>query len=143
MKPIGTCGALSANAILALNGGAIPVIKPFTHVPGKEEPPPDHEYRSDDCLWLFNAVPLYVAETGDTDFYNVIVPYSDKGKATVDGKSVHVSGVDKGTHVDAVTITIQEEVVPVPPAVVISGTVGAITGDAVARSGTETRADAR
>lgn len=46
-----------------------------------------------------------------------------------DGKSVHVSGVDKGTHVEAATITIQEEVPPVPPAVVISGTLSAITGD--------------
>jgi N,N'-diacetylchitobiose phosphorylase len=51
------------------NGGAIPVIKPFEHRPGHESPPADEEYRSDDCLWFFNAVPAYVNETGDFDFY--------------------------------------------------------------------------
>jgi cellobiose phosphorylase len=67
------------------NGGAIPVIKPFSHKPGSETPPPDEEYRSDDCLWFFNAVPAYVAETGDLDFYNKVLPYADKGQATVLG----------------------------------------------------------
>lgn len=67
------------------NGGAIPVIKPFAHQPGKELPPPDEEYRSDDCLWFFNAVPAYVAETGDVDFYTKILPYADRGEATVFG----------------------------------------------------------
>ncbi|MDQ3169251.1 MAG: DUF5666 domain-containing protein [Acidobacteriota bacterium] len=47
----------------------------------------------------------------------------------VDGKSVHVAGIDKGTFVHATTITFQEEVPPAPPAVVISGTLSAITGD--------------
>ena len=65
------------------NGGAIPVIKPFSHRPGQEPPPPDEEYRSDDCLWFFNAVPAYVAETGDVDFYNKVLPYADQGEATV------------------------------------------------------------
>jgi N,N'-diacetylchitobiose phosphorylase len=67
------------------NGGAIPVIKPFSHKPGHEKPPPEDEYRSDDCLWFFNAVPAYVAETGDIDFYKKVLPYADKGKATVLG----------------------------------------------------------
>ena len=67
------------------NGGAIPVIKPFTHKPGYEAPPPDEEYRSDDCLWFFNAVPAFVAETGDTAFYERVLPYADKGSATVFG----------------------------------------------------------
>jgi cellobiose phosphorylase len=67
------------------NGGAIPVIKPFSHVPGKEPPPPDHEYRSDDCLWFFNAIPAFVAETGDFGFYNKVLPYADSGEATVFG----------------------------------------------------------
>ena len=67
------------------NGGAIPVIKPFAHRPGHEPPPPDEEYRSDDCLWFFNAVPAYVAETGDVDFYRKVLPYADQGEATVLG----------------------------------------------------------
>ncbi len=67
------------------NGGAMPVIQAFEHRPGQEEPPPDEEYRSDDCLWFFNAVPTYVAETGDTAFYDKVLPYADQGEATVFG----------------------------------------------------------
>jgi cellobiose phosphorylase len=67
------------------NGGAIPVIKPFEHKPGSEPAPADEEYRSDDCLWFFNAVPAYVGETGDFDFYNKVLPYADHGEATVFG----------------------------------------------------------
>lgn len=67
------------------NGGAIPVIKPFSHKPGHEAPPPDEEYRSDDCLWFFNAIPAFVAETGDVGFYNKVLPYADRGEATVFG----------------------------------------------------------
>lgn len=67
------------------NGGAIPVIKPFSHRPGHEPPPPDDEYRSDDCQWFFNAVPAYVAETGDLGFYRKVLPYADHGEAPVLG----------------------------------------------------------
>ncbi|MGA2178299.1 MAG: N,N'-diacetylchitobiose phosphorylase, partial [Verrucomicrobiota bacterium] len=66
-------------------GGAMPIVMAFTHKPGKEKLPKEDEYRSDDCLWLFNAIPTYVKETGDTDFYNKVLPYADKGKATVLG----------------------------------------------------------
>jgi len=66
-------------------GGAMPLIKPFTHRPGYENPPPDEEYRSDDCLWLFNSIPAYVTETGDVDFYNLVLPFADHGQATVFG----------------------------------------------------------
>lgn len=39
-------------------GGAKQVIQPFAHKPGTyKTPPDDSHYRSDDCLWLFNAVP--------------------------------------------------------------------------------------
>ena len=67
------------------NGGAIPVIKPFEHRPGHESPPPAEEYRSDDCLWFFNAVPALVGETGDIEFYNKVLPYADEGEDTVLG----------------------------------------------------------
>ena len=67
------------------NGGAIPVIKPFEHNPGYEPEPDVEEYRSDDCLWFFNAVPAFVGETGDFDFYNKVLPYADKGEDTVFG----------------------------------------------------------
>ena len=67
------------------NGGAMPVIKPFEHQPGREVPPAPEEYRSDDCLWFFNAIPAYVGETGELDFYNEVLPYADRGEATVFG----------------------------------------------------------
>jgi N,N'-diacetylchitobiose phosphorylase len=67
------------------NGGAIPVIKPFDHNPGHEPEPDPEEYRSDDCLWFFNAVPAFVGETGDFDFYSKTLPYADKGEDTVFG----------------------------------------------------------
>ncbi|MCJ7624879.1 MAG: hypothetical protein MUO76_15365 [Anaerolineaceae bacterium] len=67
------------------NGGAIPVIKPFEHRPGAETPPDAEEYRSDDCLWFFNAIPGYVGETGDAGFYHKVIPFADKGEATVFG----------------------------------------------------------
>lgn len=66
-------------------GGAMPVVKPYAHTPGKEEAPKEHQYRSDDCMWLFNTVPAYVKETGDINFYNKVLPYSDKGEATILG----------------------------------------------------------
>jgi cellobiose phosphorylase len=66
-------------------GGAIAVIKPETHNPGHERAPLPEHYRSDDCLWFFNAIPDYVAETGNLDFYKKFVPYADQGSATVLG----------------------------------------------------------
>ncbi|MGW8249776.1 MAG: GH36-type glycosyl hydrolase domain-containing protein, partial [Anaerolineales bacterium] len=65
------------------NGGAMPVVKPFEHHPGCEMPPDPQEYRSDDCLWFFNALPAYVAETGDLDFYHEVLPFADQGEATI------------------------------------------------------------
>jgi N,N'-diacetylchitobiose phosphorylase len=66
-------------------GGAMPVVKQFAHHPGHEQPPRETEYRSDDSLWLFDAVPAYVKETGDLAFFRKILPYADKGEATVLG----------------------------------------------------------
>ncbi len=67
----------------ASTGGAMPVVKPFAHNPGKEKTPGEHEYRSDDSLWLFNTVPAYVKETGDIGFYTKVLPFADEGEATV------------------------------------------------------------
>ncbi|MFP4547134.1 MAG: GH36-type glycosyl hydrolase domain-containing protein [Fidelibacterota bacterium] len=66
-------------------GGAMPVVKPFSHNPGKEKAPAEEEYRSDDCMWLFNTIPAYVRETGNIDFYNEVLPYADQGEDTVLG----------------------------------------------------------
>lgn len=66
-------------------GGAMPVVAPFSHKPGQMPPVKREDYRSDDCLWLFHAVPDYVAETGDVDFYQKVLPYSDTGETTVLG----------------------------------------------------------
>ncbi len=66
-------------------GGAMPVILPFSHNPGKEMAPAEEEYRSDDALWMFDAIPAYVNETGDLDFYHKLLPFADKGEDTVFG----------------------------------------------------------
>jgi cellobiose phosphorylase len=66
-------------------GGAQPEIRPWLHQPGSMKPTKPEEYRSDDCQWLFNTVPAYVAETGDIGFFDLVVPYADKGEATVLG----------------------------------------------------------
>jgi N,N'-diacetylchitobiose phosphorylase len=66
-------------------GGALPVVKPFAHRPGKEKAPAEKDYRSDDGMWLFNTIPAYVKETGDVAFYKKVLPYADKGKDTVLG----------------------------------------------------------
>lgn len=65
------------------SGGAMSLVRPWSHHPGREKTPDEREYRSDDCLWFFNVVPAYVAETGDVDFYNKVLPYADQGQATV------------------------------------------------------------
>jgi len=69
----------------ASTGGAMPVVKPFAHKPGKEKAPEETQYRSDDCMWLFNTVPAFVKETGDIGFYEKVLPYADKGTDTVLG----------------------------------------------------------
>lgn len=65
------------------HGGCKPVVQPFKHAPGQEKQP-DH-LRADDGMWFFNAVPTYVKETGDIEFYNQTLPFADSGEATVLG----------------------------------------------------------
>ncbi len=82
-------------------GGAMPVVRPFAHQPGKETPPKEEEYRSDDCLWLFNTIPAYVKETGDLAFYEKVLPYADRGEATVLGhlkRAIEFSLERSGAH---------------------------------------------
>lgn len=66
-------------------GGAQPEVRPWSHAPGRMPPTPAGHYRSDDCLWFFNAIPAYVAESGDEAFYVQVVPFADAGEATVLG----------------------------------------------------------
>jgi cellobiose phosphorylase len=63
------------------NGGCKPVVQPFAHHPGHEREP--ENYRSDDALWFFNAIPAYVKETGNLDFFDHVLPFADKGEGTV------------------------------------------------------------
>ena len=82
-------------------GGAMPVVKQFDHHPGSETPPKEYEYRSDDSLWLSNAIPAYVKETGDVAFYNKVLPYADKGTDTVLGhmkRAIQFSLERSGAH---------------------------------------------
>ncbi len=83
-------GAVRERLILMLaaqesNGGAQPEVRAWIHKPGQMPPTPKEHFRSDDCQWLFEAIPAYVDETGDRDFYRTVVPYADKGEATVLG----------------------------------------------------------
>ena len=73
------------------NGGGLPLVK-FTHNPGYEDTPDDPSYvqetghpayRADDALWLFPTVYKYLAETGNLAFLDEVIPYANKGAATV------------------------------------------------------------
>lgn len=66
-------------------GGAQPEINPVHFKPGQMPPVELSDQRADDCLWLFNAIPAYVAETGESDFYDLVVPYADGGEDSVYG----------------------------------------------------------
>jgi cellobiose phosphorylase len=82
-------------------GGAMPCVMPFGHKPGQEPAPKEEEYRSDDSLWLFNAVPAYVNESGDLAFYDKVLPYSDRGEDTVLGhlkRAIRFSLDRSGSH---------------------------------------------
>lgn len=73
------------------NGGGLPLVK-FTHQPGKEDTPDDPSYvqetghpayRADDALWLFPTVYKYIAETGNTEFLDEVIPFANKESGSV------------------------------------------------------------
>jgi len=66
-------------------GGGCPLVKPMTHRPGNEKAPSEERYRSDDTLWLPITVSNFVYETGDLAYLEKMLPYADKGEATVYG----------------------------------------------------------
>ena len=77
------------------NGGGLPLVK-FDHNPGHESCPDENDensqyaketghpcYRADDALWLFPTVEKYISESGNTAFLDEVIPFSNKGEATV------------------------------------------------------------
>lgn len=73
------------------NGGGLPLVK-FTHNAGHEDTPEDESYvretghpayRADDALWLFPTVYKYVAETGNMEFLDEVIPFANKDSGTV------------------------------------------------------------
>lgn len=83
------------------HGGAQPEVRPWAHHPGSMPLTPPSHYRSDDCLWFFNAIPAYVAETGDLDFYQEVIPYADQESDTVLGhlrRAIEFNLAHSGAH---------------------------------------------
>jgi len=73
------------------HGGGLPLVK-FDHNPGHEDTPDDFSYvqatghpayRADDALWLFPTVYKYMAETGDREFLDEVIPYANRDEGTV------------------------------------------------------------
>ncbi|MCC6972978.1 MAG: N,N'-diacetylchitobiose phosphorylase [Anaerolineae bacterium] len=64
-------------------GAGMPNIKHLTHQPGREAPPADHRFRSDDALWLPITVSNFVFETGNFAYLDHVLPYADQGTGTV------------------------------------------------------------
>ena len=73
------------------HGAGLPLVK-FDHNPGHEDTPEQESYvkttghphyRADDAMWLFPTVYKYIAETGDKDFLNEVIPFADYDEGTV------------------------------------------------------------
>ncbi|HEX3043278.1 MAG TPA: glycosyl transferase [Bacillota bacterium] len=64
-------------------GAAMHGLQPLTWTQGAHNVPPMQHIFSDDHLWLLISIPAYLKETGDMEFLNTVVPYCDKGEATV------------------------------------------------------------
>lgn len=77
------------------NGGGLPLVK-FDHKAGHESVPDENDensryaketghpcYRADDALWLFPTVAKYIAESGNINFLDEVIPYANEGEASV------------------------------------------------------------
>jgi len=100
------------------NGGGLPLI-PWDFKPHTIGTPDDAEYgkmtghpfyRADDALWIFPTVRTFLNETGDFDFLNKVILFSNKGEGTVyehlrraiqfNLDRVGVHGLPAGLHAD-------------------------------------------
>ena len=87
------------------NGAGLPLI-PYDYRPGHVKLPGEEgynydSYRADDALWLFPTVWKYVCETGDTPFLDEVLPFADKGEATVYEhlkRAIRFSRMHSGAH---------------------------------------------
>lgn len=64
-------------------GYAMHHVQPLTLVQGRHNLPESGGIYSDDHLWLHLSIASYIKETGDEIILHEIVPYADKGEATV------------------------------------------------------------
>ena len=73
------------------NGGGLPLVK-FTHNPGHEDTPDDASYVQRQGIplqagrmrsWLFPTVYKYISESGNMAFIDEVIPFANKGEATV------------------------------------------------------------
>ncbi len=64
-------------------GYGIHLFNPLTLKPGQEKAPSLENVCSDDVLWLIVTICEFVKETGDIKFLDQVVPFADKGQATV------------------------------------------------------------
>ena len=100
------------------HGGGLPLVK-FDHNAGHEDTPEDMSYvqatghpayRADDALWLFPTIYKYLAETGDVDFIDEVIPYANRDEGTVydhlkraiafSMERLSVHGMPAGLHAD-------------------------------------------
>ncbi len=91
------------------HGAGLPLVK-YSHNPGHEDTPEQESYvketghphyRADDALWLFPTVYKYVAETGDLEYLNEVIPFADKEEGTVIThlrRAIHFSMTHLGPH---------------------------------------------
>jgi hypothetical protein len=87
------------------SGAGLPLI-PYNYRPGHVKLPGEQgyqydPYRADDALWLFPTIWKYICETGNTSFLDEVIPFADKGEATVYEhlkRAVRFSRMHSGAH---------------------------------------------